>query len=344
MSSSKSLAVWCAPRVNSTSSAIDAHFNYWRIAGDEEFARTAKKEAKKEVNDFLEIGVMLDDPHQIERVYIYLPQLIADVAITDCSDYFAEPNLAQGIFNEVLAVGWAAPPGPREVELRKGADMFCRVHKFMTVDEQLDPADLDVTPFADGTLLTITRQALDEACIRKSPPAPTYFRIRVNQGKSDDTPFITRIPAPDRLFQSGFDEIEYIDFRLNDARTLPAQVEARMRGDQAGMAIKLRLVAFLTAVPVLSALSVSNTQFHKLRLLEHQVWNGYVPTGIPTGMMVYHWKQSSPAGITDFSAFVKLQTRRSGRWTLFRYLGIAFLFGLLGNLVASVVEALFERR
>jgi hypothetical protein len=146
---------------------------------------------------------------------------------------------------------------------------------------------------------------------------------------------VRQIPTPDRLLQSGFNEIEYIDFRLNEARTLPTSIENRMRSDGSKADIKLKLVAFLTAVPVSAELSASNTQFHKLRPLEHQLWSPYVPSGIPEGMMVYHWKRSEQEGIADFSAFVKLQSRRSGRWTFSKYLLIAFLFGVLGNLTAS---------
>jgi hypothetical protein len=55
-------------------------------------------------------------------------------------------------------------------------------------------------------------------------------------------------------------------------------------------------------------------------------------------MMVYHWREIDPAGIKDFSAFVKMQTRRTGRQILNNYLIIAFAFGVLGNLTASAIE------
>jgi hypothetical protein len=43
MSSNRSLAVWCAPRAGAAPSAMEAHFNYWRIAGDEEFPPKSQK-------------------------------------------------------------------------------------------------------------------------------------------------------------------------------------------------------------------------------------------------------------------------------------------------------------
>jgi hypothetical protein len=283
---------------------------------------------------------MLDNPAEIDRVCIFLPHPVAVEAIVDCSDYLSGPEIAQGLFNEVLTTTAA----PRYLELNGNLGIFCRVHRFIKDGPEIDPTDLAVELIAAGALLTITRQALDEvgreadeANRAGSPPSRAYFRLRIYLDADAQIAFVRRIPTHDRLLQSGFNEIEYIDFSLNEARTLPAQIETQMRNDQ-GNAVKLKLVAFLTAVPVLSELSVSNTPSHKLRLLEHQLWDPYVPSGIPEGMMVYHWKLEKPTGLADFSAFVKLQTRRSGRKTFCKYLLIAFMFGVLGNLVASALQ------
>jgi hypothetical protein len=103
--------------------------------------------------------------------------------------------------------------------------------------------------------------------------------------------------------------------------------------------VPLKLVAFLTAVPVQSNLTASNQESHKNRVLEHDVWKKYVPNGIPKGMMVYHWKKEvgHESRFEDFSAFVKIETRHSGWRILVLYLLIAFIFGVLGNLAASAI-------
>jgi hypothetical protein len=152
-------------------------------------------------------------------------------------------------------------------------------------------------------------------------------------------PFVRTITPRDRYFRSGFEEVEYVDFRLNEARTLPDRVESLMRADSTGgQPVPLTRVAFLTAIPVLADLTLSSRLQHKSRLLEHDIWNEYVPSGIPDGMMVYHWREDKSEGVEDFSAFVKMQTRRSGRQILKNYLMIAFAFGVLGNLTASAIE------
>jgi hypothetical protein len=112
-----------------------------------------------------------------------------------------------------------------------------------------------------------------------------------------------------------------------------------MRSDAVGSAVPFTRVAFLTAIPVLADLTLSSKAPHKSRLLEHNFWNEYVPSGIPDGMMVYHWREDNGGGVEDFSAFVKMQTRRTGRQILKNYLVIAFAFGILGNLTATAIES-----
>lgn len=58
---------------------------------------------------------------------------------------------------------------------------------------------------------------------------------------------------------------------------------------------------------------------------------------------MFQWREIDPAGIKDFSAFVKMQTRRTGRQILKNYLIIAFAFGVLGNLTASAIEPSLTR-
>jgi len=333
MSPNRSLAAWCASAPNAEPSAFEAHFNYWRIAGDEEFCR----DAKVAVRDFIEIGIKLDTPAAVAHVCIFVPHPIAAGALTDCSPYLLRGEVAQGIFNEVLNVTDVA--GGRSIELASANGVFCRAHKFMTAGAEIDASELTRTTILNGTLLTITPAALREARRHSTPPAPTYFRFRLWLNENTQQTYVRNIPTPDHLFQSGYDEIEYIDFRLNEARTLPEQIETKMREELANENVELRLVAFLTAIPVQSDLAITSTNYHKLRLLEHALWSPYVESGIPEGMTVYHWKKTSEKGkIADFSAFVKLRTRRSGRYTLRNYVTVAFLFGLLGNLIASGLQ------
>jgi hypothetical protein len=336
MTANGSMALWCERRPGADSATMEAHFNYWRIAGDNDFRGTKKRK----VRDFLEVGVMLMGAISVEKILIYLPHVLDSQDVEDCCPYFNQTAIVQGIFNEVLTSTVSGSTGPANIELRLESGIYCRVHRFMESRGVIDSSHLEVIREAEGTLLTISRRAIEEVCDRLPDGAKVYFRARIYLPMRDGqrNRFVHTISTRGRFLQSEFNEVEYVDFRVNEARTLPRKIEEMMRDGEKSGKIPINRIAFLAAVPVVSELSVSSAGWHKSRLLEHQIWNTYVPDGIPPSMMVYHWRKCSDSGIADFGAFVKLQTRRSGRKILATYLITAFLFGVSGNLVAAGIQ------
>jgi len=325
-----SMALWCRPITELPTASLEVHFNLWRIAGDQDF----KGKGGRVVRDFLEIGVMLTNPLSVDQVNIFLPTLVAGKDIEDCSARLADPSVAQGIFNEPLECTKVFRP-PR-VDLKKPEGMFCRVHEFMREEGAIDGSQLDIAHENGGTVLSIKRSAIESVCNNLKDGERAYFRLRVFLSRSNGH-FVRVISPGDKNFQSGSEEIEYIDFRFNELRTLPVAIEQRMNKDAGPVKVPITLIAFLTAFPINSDLAASSIQWHKNRLLESQPWSDYVDSGVPEGMVVYHWKRTAEPGksLLDFSSFVKLQTRRTGRRTVAIYLLVAFLFGLVGNLTAA---------
>jgi hypothetical protein len=344
MSSNKSIAVWCVPQAAATRIQFDVHFNYWRVAPPERRFERYRRPAG--MPDFIEVGVMIADVKLVEQLSLFLPTKIVRSAISDCSRFFTDQEAVQGIFNERLTPHGPAAGAAGPLLLRKPTSrIFCRMHRFALIagSAEIDQAELAVRPYAGGTLCTIESAALRK-CEGIRGASRAYIRLRiVMPGPKHGNPFVEDLPVYDRMLLSGYDQIEYLDFRLNEARTLPTMVENRMASDQPAGSAAISLVAFLTAVPVSAELS-ANSDFHKMRLLENRIWSAYAP-GIPSGMVVYHWKRIAKKGkpIGDFSAFVKLQIRRSNRSILVNYLVFAFLFGVLGNLVASSIQPLVEK-
>ncbi|MCA0015022.1 hypothetical protein LB561_19810 [Mesorhizobium sp. B292B1B] len=353
MTSNVSLAVWCKPKQQTATTTIEAHFNYWRIAGDANFRRSDTQST----SDFIEVGILVDDPTQIDSIRVFIPFEVERTAVTDCSTYFTTADIAQGIFNELLRGVGVANSGPRSVELLRGDNsVFARVHSFTKSNSGIVTKELDLEKRDNGTLLTISDHVLNDAsALYGHGPSPAYFRLRIEIRDVESNPLIRVISTPDRLLQSSYDQIEYLDFRLNEARTLPDPLELDMRKER-GAGVKMRLVAFLTAIPVQSEISISNTASHKMRLLEHDLWNAYMPGGIPEGMVVYHWKRTTSVPsdptlaseftgeIGDFTAFVKLRTRRSSVQIWVAYLLVAFVFGVLGNLAANLIQSCIDGR
>src|SRR3546814_4907703 len=99
--------------------AADLHFKYWRIAGDP----TLLAKATKTVEDFIEIGLLVTDITQIEKIRLYVPTRIRLASVEDCAPYLAQSQFAQGIFNEVFKI---TAPVAGQIGNASGRERVCQ--------------------------------------------------------------------------------------------------------------------------------------------------------------------------------------------------------------------------
>ena len=330
MADSKTIAFWCERAEGSGETAAEFHVNLWHFS-------------KKNRADFFEIGILPDDPGALSAIKIYVPFSISSSDVRDLGPEFASTELAQGIFNETLSS--TRRPSGKCVELRNGNSVYCQVHIFSPDGAKIDPDELTLKSMDGGTLLTITQQALTTLARQSEEANRGYFRLRISPKTRGGRPFITTIKPKDRAWKSGFDVIEYIDCRINEARTLPTSVETAADSTPHGVTLTSRVV-FLAVVPVVSSVTSSHAEWHKSRLLENEIWQNYVPDGLEDGMVVYHWRKDfegdTSKPLHGFSAFVKMQTHRSGLLVISLYLIMAFLLGVTGSLSASYFQLYFN--
>mmetsp|Transcript_29090 Transcript_29090/g.55965 ORF Transcript_29090/g.55965 Transcript_29090/m.55965 type:complete len:337 (+) Transcript_29090:2933-3943(+) len=330
MSDRKTIAFWCERSEFTVDTGAEFHVNLWHFSN-------------KKRSDFFEIGVLVDDPAALTSVKFFIPLDLKYDQICDLGEEFCEPNLAQGIFNEPLSPAYAG--NKRSVELQDADGTYCGVHVFSSGISGIDPKELIVEAIDGGTLLEITSVALQSLALQtEGIPRRGYFRLRILSKQPSERPFVTSIVPKDRAWMSGFDAIEYIDCRLNEARTLPRSVALAAESASHGVA-KTHRVVFLAVVPVVSAITSSHAEWHKSRLLENEIWERYVPDGLDAGMVVYHWRKIFPENdarpLQGFSAFVKLQTRKADLPVIGLYIGISLLIGALGSVLGSYFLSFF---
>jgi len=336
------MAAWIIPKEIDHESSAEIHFNYWRVS--------PKGKGKSKIQDFAEVGVLLRNAKQINSVKIYLPMKLKRIDLEDCSQHFQSENIAQGIFNEALVPTTHIDASPRHISLKIDETVYCNVHTFSLRKDGIDHSELLVEEEESGTLLTINSDTISSLAEQLKDDSAIYYRLRFRDDQKNSA-FVTRHTPADWILHPGHNEVEYFDFRLNEARALPDSIERMMYGDVSRGKVPLTRVAFLTAVPVLTELAVSNFQSHKNRPLERDIWEDYVGHELPKGMMVYHWKKDADekwaknrdksdeekGTIRDFTAFVKLQTRKTNKLTISIYLIVFILLSIFSNWFASTI-------
>ncbi|WP_136254810.1 hypothetical protein [Onishia niordana] len=321
-SGGRSVAAWCKLRESSNNnhgSKMQLHFNYWRVGSSipqhpdergigydlKRYASAAYKKIRPkrhaEKSDFLDIGVMVtpfDDLKDVEGICIYLPVPLDAEDIKDLGPLFKNTNVATGIFNERLEV---RQESSRRVELGNQEGQFCRVHNFSTSNNGcIDDQYLKVEPYKGGTKLTITSAAIQAAHREINKQKWIYFRFRVFINNSGRNSFVKTIRPEDKFILSGFHATEYVDFRLNEARNLPPEVEELMEDAEETGVVPIVRIDFLLVLRVGADLDGGHTNYHKSRLLERELWLDYVPDGgsdaLQEGMVIYHWREKKDSG------------------------------------------------
>ncbi len=211
MADLNSIAAWCelnedaAGRPEEERPSVEFHINLWHFSNTDN-------------QSFFEIGIKPTDPGGLEQIKLFLPFKISRSDITDLGPRFKEISIAQGIFNEPLSC--EVSEDDKCVELFDGNTVYCGVHQFSCDEGGIDGDELALGQQASGTMVTITRQALLSLSGQSANGSHGYFRLRFTPSNTKVRPFITVIKPADKAWNSGFEQIEYIDCRINEARTV----------------------------------------------------------------------------------------------------------------------------
>lgn len=375
----KSLGLWFQlsdpSSLNEIASHTSLHVNYWQFIDnhDERKCKLIRKASdsfrklfnkNNEIYDALDIGLMIPKNEAIEKISFYLPLTTDIKSIQDLSGFFNSQKIAAAVFNENLGVT-KSPDG--YVSLTKGKDnnqtTYCFVQN-LTKDGQghISPKALEIKEQDSGVIISITNESLKRAFSSKKggndDNTPRYFRLRIPILKSQPNPIIHTITPRDKLINSGYDSIKYIDFRLNESRLLLDDIESEIEDKQGKFILPVNRIDFLLAAKLQADVVGGSQQFHKSRFLEPSLWKDYfhddydkknIHNHIDRGMVVYHWKKALPdlpqdkktgddmTFFEDFITFVKFKERLSNLKLIIKYALWSFLIGLIGSLIGSLL-------
>lgn len=379
----KSLGLWFQlsdhGSLKKIASNTSLHVNYWQFIDNHDekkykLIRKATDSIKTFFNksnkmyDVLDLGLMIPKNNAIKKISFYLPLTTDIKSIQDLSVFFDTQKIAAAVFNENLGVT-KSPDGC--VSLTKGKDdnqtTYCFVQSLTKDDKgHISHKALEIENQGSGVIISITNESLKRAFDSKKggndDEIPRYFRLRIPILKSQPNPIIHTITPSDKLINSGYDSIKYIDFRLNESRLLLDDIESEIEDKQGTFILPVSRIDFLLAAKLQADVVGGSQQFHKSRFLEPSLWKEYfeddkknIHNHIDRGMVVYHWKktlsdlpqnkntgdkQASPDNMTffeDFITFVKFKERLSNLKLIIKYALWSFLIGLIGSLIGSLL-------
>jgi len=302
------IAIWCSSaNAQSTFHGLEVHFNLWNLG------------KKRNVNCFLDIGVMKPNATNVSNINIFIPKLVAKSHIQDLGIAFRKnPDLVSTLFNE-------------DYRVSSGAQ-----------EKIIDVLNIDRIPVFYIYVLDLNNDVLIEnaycgSIIRIQIPKKLaneklYFRIRL---KSPYVDSISRIyTTPNSILEGAFSQTELVDFRINEKRNLNTSLLEKMHSEGEVSFNKTHLFLMRQA-------SDDYVYSHKppsgSRQLEMDLWEGYIDGAYSSDKVIaYHWKETDIHH--SFSAFAKFRYMRCSPLTIATFIIIIIILGFLSGLAANFLS------
>lgn len=311
-----SFAIWYSPKDkenNNEKIDLEIHFNLWKV-------KTQK--IGKDPTTFIDIGLKIKNIKTIKKIGIYVPFSIDKEDIEDIGEKMQyDRKLINGIFNENCNI----KSGDNGIEVDKNNDKFY----IKTLDFQYQK-NLEIEVTNEGSIISIN--------VSNEKTENNYYRFRI-KGDSLEENFGKKISENAKIFKTEFEEKHIIDFRLNEKRALPDNLNMLIANEKE---FQIKKIHFLLLIS--SEYDVPCTGLkYSVRALENRLWDRYLPNDCCTNdLLGYHWKKESKSDeekIENFNSYIKISICKQGYMILVIYSLWAILIGVLINIISEFLTS-----
>lgn len=341
----RSLAFWFSEPSNDTT--VELHFNYWSLNSGK--------------LDYLDLGVKLSSKSDFKSINFYLPfskknlQYKPRLGEVVCKDN----ELISAIFNDsVVNIKDVNNQDTHDITFSSTSlNSALRFFTQILPEESNSLGGVEITPADDenqpGCILTFPRSLFDF----KNLNGHGYFRFRIILNELDKKSISQLYKPKNSQITNYFETIEMVDFRLNEARNLPAKIRSKIN-DSSHPCVPLVGVHFFLIREANSEYKMSHSAYHRCRLLEKDLWNEYLKDdtlsaihNTPSQMLIYHWKnianknielKSNNKYIEDFAAFAKFSERHVRKVDILILIVAIIILGIASGLVTNWILLNFQ--
>jgi hypothetical protein len=279
----------------------------------------------------------LRDVSSVAEFYLYLPfQIEKAEEIRDLGHLLANRTTLLAVFNEPYSSGEADKLGTLSIIGIDGKEVLnCHT---------LRPGvDFTVTrrpyPSQPGSVV----QFGTHLCNRFTGDTGHYIRFRIMLDHDTDAAFSRLERQRDRLLLSAKPRDEVVEFRLNEHRSLPQAITDEMAESGTYESFRISAVRHFLIRESDSQFQMAHSDFHKVRLLENQLWADYLRgtrvAGLRHDSFIYNWRRIAEgnADLGDYHALAKFRRLITGWPTIILYIFIVLGIGVAGNLFANAM-------
>ncbi len=355
----ESLAFWVEPINASEELAnegktpkVDLHINYWLLNQntDNEF-------------HYLDFGIKFENLSRNSKLSLYFPfkvnkeEYVSGLGGQVCR----RTELIQTIFNATHRSTKNIAPTYVEIEFVSEKEPALRVYTQIEIGD--DPDSVNLIHFEKGSLLEFPMNLFPD-CTEDSKelgPIPNYIRFRINlKGDKAKKCFSQSYKHRDNPVLSRLESTEIVDFRLNEVRDLPGNIQGKKFSNSF-----IKNIHFFLIREIDSEFKQAHAKFDRCRLLEKELWNAYLnleddagkKSKLPHQMLIYHWKEcasnpekdkeasnSKEEYIEKFTAFAKFSKITASIKTVLTFAIIVVFLGMLSSIFGGWAQKYIDKK
>lgn len=332
---------------NYVDSPVRLHFNLWDVYTDRNSKAT-----------FLDVGLHIDNVSLTEEFMIFFPFEFDSSEVIDLHGCLStDSELVRTIFNENLSFD-SITHSLSFVSYDGKVDNRFFIHSIPLSNPKMVFFEKKQYQYNGGylisTLMNFSKDFLE--CIHRSQSEQKnnhresdagYFRFRIPL-KAREV-FISEYKPKHALLTGSLYKSEIVDFRVNEARSLPP--ELYYEKDVRQMDFCASRVDYFLVKDAWCEYQTSHGDFKKSRTLEKSFWSKYLLFKIKVdnlskvmsnkdAMVIYHWSKSPKENneAVSFSAFAKFIEQSTSRVTIGYYIAAIIVISIISNFLSDFIK------
>ena len=277
---------------------------------------------------YVDLAVRVRGIQASKALYVYIPFAVREEEIEDVSLLFDNTNILQATFSSACFVYY-----------NKNAHTSEIAYNGKTIDiVHISTLDCHVKALTEGTMMTIHLEELqpfldnDEA----------YFIWRMPH-KSLNEIFKPRVDMEnvlerlrDLLTTPVVAEKYGYSIRINESRLLPEAVT------RIGAFHRQKLKKAVVTISVEENYEINDSACYRIHRLEEKLYEDYLPKDYDReSVITYHWHQTRDDNLQgQFNFYYNITKESISRGSMSLYMVLVMVLGIIGNLLATLIEVL----
>jgi hypothetical protein len=280
---------------------------------------------------YVDIAIHTREVKLCKSLNVYVPFSVSDEEIEDVSLSLWDTKILQALFSAACIVDYKKNPYTSEI-----------AYNGKTVDVvHISAVGFQSEALFSGTLIRVDLQKLQPYIANDE----VYFIWRMPH-KSLDAIFESRVDMEkaivrlrDLVTTPVVSEKYGYSVRINESRLLPEEIT------RIGVFHRQKLKKAVITISLDEKYELNDSNCYRIRRLEKNLYKDFLPDGYPCDdVITYQWNQSREDNLRgQFNFYYSITKNTVSHGSMFLYIMLLLVVGVLGNVLAALVMKLFSR-